>query len=48
MEKLRSGKGENDNLICFIELLSKYDLVLEKVIYQGNNKINYVLKFRMN
>ncbi|KAL4153767.1 hypothetical protein QTP88_001600 [Uroleucon formosanum] len=40
-EKLGSGKGENGNFICFIELLAKYDPVLEKVINQGNNKVNY-------
>jgi len=40
-EKLGSGKGENGNFICFIELIAKYDPVLEKVINQGNNKINY-------
>ncbi|KAE9522395.1 hypothetical protein AGLY_017226 [Aphis glycines] len=40
-EKLGSGKGENGNFICFIELLAKYDPVLEKVVNQGNNKVNY-------
>lgn len=28
-------------IICFIEPLAKYDPVLEKVINQGSNKINY-------
>lgn len=40
-EKLGIGKGENGNFICFIKLLAKYDPVLEKVINQGNNKVNY-------
>jgi len=40
-EKLGSGNGENSNFICFVVLLAKYDPVLEKVINQGNNKINY-------
>ncbi|KAE9534354.1 hypothetical protein AGLY_008444 [Aphis glycines] len=40
-EKFGSGKGENGNFICFIELLAKYDPVLEKVVNQGNNKVNY-------
>jgi len=39
--KLSSGKRENGNFICIIELLAKYDLVLEKDINQDNNIINY-------
>jgi len=31
-EKFGSGNGENGNFICFVELLTKYDPVLEKVI----------------
>jgi len=47
-EKLGSEIGENGNFIYFIELLAKYDLVLEKVIWEkvinlGSNKINYCI-----
>lgn len=40
-EKLGSDKGENGNFICCIELLAIHDPVLEKVINQDSNKINY-------
>lgn len=41
---LGSGKRENGNFICFIQLLTKYDPVLDKVnkvINQDNIKVNY-------
>lgn len=44
-----SGKSENDNFICFIKLLTKYNLVLENVITQiYNKKTTVALGLKMN
>jgi hypothetical protein len=41
-ERIGSGHGASGNLICFTELLAKYDTILEQLISKPKGQMKHI------